>query len=297
MKKLLTVATVAVALSACSVRTPEGTLEHWDNYGNTELTTKGLQENQALAVFYRPESVTGEAINVYVNGDYQASLLEKSYTPIAVCASKQLFSASRTSDTAFGNRTEGARYTLPVQEIGYIRVTSDAKGQAVLTKVTKDVAEQEMASLKLVKNTLSRVVTHKNCEPVIVAVDLSASALFPINKSNYVSVLPEGKKQIADFAKHIKTLDASNINRIVVSGYTDPEGRKAYNQKLSERRAETVSKALKEHGITARVEAVGYGAQDFLVPNCAVLHPKNKKERSVCNQPNRRVEIVVYGNK
>ncbi|WGE90240.1 OmpA family protein [Actinobacillus arthritidis] len=154
-----------------------------------------------------------------------------------------------------------------------------------------------MASLKLVKNTLSRVVTHKNCEPVIVAVDLSASALFPINKSNYVSVLPEGKKQIADFAKHIKTLDASNINRIVVSGYTDPEGRKAYNQKLSERRAETVSKALKEHGITARVEAVGYGAQDFLVPNCAVLHPKNKKERSVCNQPNRRVEIVVYGNK
>lgn len=33
---------------------------------------------------------------------------------------------------------------------------------------------------------------------------------------------------------------------------------------------------------------------DLLVPNCAALHPAGQ-QRITCNQPNRRVEIAVYG--
>lgn len=296
MKKVLAIAAVAAAVSACSVRSPEGTLEHWKNYGNTTLTTEGLKDNQALAVFYRPAGVEGQAINVYVNNDYQASLLDQSYTPIAVCATKQLFSAAHSTNTQFNNDAQGARYTLPVNDIAYIRVTNDAAGKAILTKVTKEVAEQEIKDLRLVTNTVSRVVTHKSCEPVIAAVDLSAGALFPLDKSSYSSLLPPGKKEIAEFANHVKTLEPAQIKKIVVSGYTDPEASEAYNQKLSERRAETVRRALKEQGVTAKIEAIGYGEKDFIVPNCAAQHPKDLKARSVCNQPNRRVEIAVYGN-
>ena len=84
------------------------------------------------------------------------------------------------------------------------------------------------------------------------------------------------------------------FNRIVISGYTDPQGSAAYNKKLSQRRAESVARLLRETGINAKIEAVGYGQADLLVPNCAALHPAGQ-QRIACNQPNRRVEIAVYG--
>lgn len=295
MKKLVLASAVVLALSACSVRNG-GALEHWNNYGDTTLSANGLADNQALVVFYREADVQGQAINVYINGDYQASLLDKSYTPMAVCASKQLFSTSYSANNSWGNRTEGSRFTLPVHEVAYVRVTNGNDGKPVLSKVSKEEGEKAVANLKLVTNTLSRVVTHKACEPVLAAIDLSAGALFPLNKSGYNDILPNGRQQIADFAAHINTIDQSRIKHITVSGYTDPEAGVAYNQKLSERRAATVSRALKEAGVTAKIEAVGYGKADLLVPNCASLHPKDKKARAVCNQPNRRVEIAVLGN-
>lgn len=296
MKKILMLSAVALSVVACTARGPAGNLEQWNNYGSTVINTENLTENQALAVFYRPAEQQGEAINVYINGDYQASLLDSSYTPIAVCATKQLFSASKTNKHAFGNRTQGARYTLPVHNIGYIRVTTDATGKAVLTKVSKEIAEQEMAGLKLVTNTLSRVVTDKNCEPVIAAKDLSVGALFKFDKSGVSDILPRGVEEITEFATQIKGLDSNVVNRVVVSGYTDPQGSAAYNKALSQRRANTVAQVLKDVGVTAKVEAIGYGQADLLVPNCLALHPTNKQERVMCDQQNRRVEIAVYGN-
>ena len=294
MKKSLSMLAIAIAVSACTSRGPDGALESWNNYSNKPIRTEGLKENQALAVFYRPAESQKKAINVYVNGDYQASLLDHSFTSIPVCATKQLFTSSVSSATKFGNRTDGARYTLPVNDIAYIRVNADANGKAVLSKVSKETAEQEMQGLKYVSNTLSRVVTHKDCEPVIAAKDLSASALFKFDKSGYNDLLPKAKQEVHEFAAQIKALDANKINRIVISGYTDPQGSAAYNKKLSQRRAESVARLLRETGVNAKIEAIGYGQADLLVPNCAALHPAGQ-QRIACNQPNRRVEIAVYG--
>ena len=48
--------------------------------------------------------------------------------------------------------------------------------------------------------------------------------------------------------------------RIRVEGYTDQSGSEAYNQKLSERRAETVKNALIQRGVAARrIDAIGFG--------------------------------------
>lgn len=110
MKKLIIVSSIAFVLSACS--SSVAFKEQWDNYESERLSTSKLADNQALAVFYRTADFQAPALNVYVNGDYQASLLDKSFTPVTVCANNQLISTSYSSTHQFGNRTQGNRHNL-----------------------------------------------------------------------------------------------------------------------------------------------------------------------------------------
>ena len=126
-------------------------------------------------------------------------------------------------------------------------------------------------------------------------VSFSAGALFAINKSSYKDISAAGQKEIANFAEQVKAFDANKISRIEVSGYTDPEGSDIYNLKLSERRAQAVALALKNAKVSNRIDAKGYGESNLVVTECHAI--KNKAERAECNQPNRRVEVTVYGNK
>jgi outer membrane protein OmpA-like peptidoglycan-associated protein len=72
--------------------------------------------------------------------------------------------------------------------------------------------------------------------------------------------------------------------RIEVNGYTDTSGSKAYNQKLSIRRAQTVATELVKDGVPKNViEIHGFGQTRLLVPTAdGVREPQN-----------RRVEIIL----
>ena len=70
-----------------------------------------------------------------------------------------------------------------------------------------------------------------------------------------------------------------------ISGYADARGSHAYNDKLSERRAETVKKALIEKGIKAEnLRIVANGKRALQVPNA-----KSKEQHA----QNRRVEVRI----
>ncbi|HGO5824550.1 TPA: OmpA family protein [Mannheimia haemolytica] len=293
MKKLIFIASSVLAVSACSINN-SSSLEYWKNYGSDELNISHLSDKQALAVFYRTSDFQGTALNVYINGDYQASLLEQSYSPIAVCASNQLISASYSNNKKFGNRTQGSNYILPVKEIAFFRANKDKAGNPIFERVEADIAQQEIKLLKgKATHTLSRVVSNKDCNSIVLSnTALSASALWDLDKYAYRDILPEGKKEIATFAELVK--GNAQIDRIEVRGYTDPEASITYNQTLSQRRAETVRQALQEAGVTQKITVAGYGKTNLVVTNCSTVHKKYKKERAICNQPNRRVEITTY---
>jgi len=71
---------------------------------------------------------------------------------------------------------------------------------------------------------------------------------------------------------------------IVIEGYTDSTGDEVYNQKLSERRAETVRDFLASAGVEPRrVSVRGYGEE----------HPIASNENESGRRENRRVEIIV----
>ena len=79
-------------------------------------------------------------------------------------------------------------------------------------------------------------------------------------------------------------------------GHTDPEGRHDYNDKLSYQRAATVKQVLEENGVSSHLILLeGKGARELVISNCRVKYPNNAKDRQECDQPNRRVEIVVHG--
>jgi OOP family OmpA-OmpF porin len=75
---------------------------------------------------------------------------------------------------------------------------------------------------------------------------------------------------------------------IQVNGHTDALGSDAYNLDLSERRARAVSTALTERGVTATMDAQGFGEKQPVAQNTL-----NGKDNPAGRQLNRRVELVV----
>jgi len=72
--------------------------------------------------------------------------------------------------------------------------------------------------------------------------------------------------------------------QVLIEGFTDSVGTDAYNEELSEERAEAVRSALLSRGVdTSRVQVEGYGEQFPVATNAD----------SGGRQLNRRVEVVV----
>lgn len=82
---------------------------------------------------------------------------------------------------------------------------------------------------------------------------------------------------------------APGAQDVVITGYTDHLGATKYNQKLSERRAQSVKNYLTNKGVsTNRLVAEGKGEADPVV----VCATKKRIELIKCLEPNRRVEIA-----
>ena len=164
-----------------------------------------------------------------------------------------------------------------------------------------ETARAELKNLREQVNTLRRVEKQANCDdsPIqavaLKKFTLDAGALFAFDRADYANMLPQGKQEIARVAQEIRQ-GGMQVQRIQVVGFTDPEGLDGYNQQLSYRRAETVKRALSESGLNPQlIQAEGMGEQNLIVPDCRRQHPRNAQARKQCDQPNRRVEITLFG--
>lgn len=107
---------------------------------------------------------------------------------------------------------------------------------------------------------------------------------------NKYQLTPSGRDQVD---KLFGELAAADYDVILITGHTDRIGTKAYNRKLSERRALDVKEYLASKGIEGkRLQAKWVGAAEPVTPpgTCAGLdRPKTIK----CLAPDRRVEVQV----
>ncbi len=112
-------------------------------------------------------------------------------------------------------------------------------------------------------------------------VTVKNEVLFDFDSAGLRSTSRESLRQMADvFQKYPDT----TIN---VQGYTDSIGTAGYNQRLSERRADSVARYLEDLGVSSgRIDAVGYGKSN----------PRASNSTASGRQLNRRVEIHVRAN-
>lgn len=66
----------------------------------------------------------------------------------------------------------------------------------------------------------------------------------------------------------VSRIEHCHCSRVEINGYTDSTGTREYNQKLSERRANSVKNFLESHGVSSGiVTAQGFGEDHPIAPN------------------------------
>ncbi len=118
--------------------------------------------------------------------------------------------------------------------------------------------------------------------PRMERITLSAKELFAFNEAKLHPPQPR-LDEIAGLMKRHPEID-----KVRITGYTDRIGTQSYNNKLSQRRAESVRSYLVSQGVAAgRLVAVGKGESDPVV-QCG---DKKMADLIACLEPNRRVEV------
>jgi len=124
--------------------------------------------------------------------------------------------------------------------------------------------------------------------PQVQKITLDSKVLFDFDKA---VLKPEGKAAI-DSQVVGKLSQVQRLEVVLVTGHTDRIGTDAYNQKLSERRADAVRDYLVSKGVPKdKIETIGMGEKQPVVQ----CDQKNVKDLIACLQPNRRVEIEAKG--
>ena len=116
-----------------------------------------------------------------------------------------------------------------------------------------------------------------------IKIDLAADVLFDFDKAD---LKPEARPALEKVAAVLKAHPKANAS---IDGHTDGKGADQYNQKLSERRAESVRRWLAENGVSTRMTARGWGKRKPVAPNTK----PDGSDDSAGRQKNRRVEIIV----
>ncbi|MDD4950443.1 OmpA family protein [Sulfuricurvum sp.] len=127
-----------------------------------------------------------------------------------------------------------------------------------------------------------------NVEPIIEekqvskqTITLNSVYLFPFGSAQLTTV---GKAELLHFTNELKNRN-NEIKMLTIHGYTDRLGEKAFNQRLSQKRAQHIADYLKSQGISIPMSVVGKGSSDPVSVECSGRVLIN------CLASDRRVEI------
>jgi outer membrane protein OmpA-like peptidoglycan-associated protein len=176
---------------------------------------------------------------------------------------------------------ERNRVVLQTRERETQRARSEAetaKSQAETAKSQAETAKNEaqavQSQLESARQQLQDLQAKQTERGMVVTL---GDVLFDTGRA---TLKPGAERALERLAQFLKTNPGT---RIIVEGHTDSVGSEAYNEELSQRRAQAVTEALRARGIPAeQYQAKGLGK----------AYPVASNETPAGRQQNRRVEIV-----
>ena len=163
---------------------------------------------------------------------------------------------------------------------GKLSFTNNGDGTAIVNGSTISAKPVPKAGKVGTFPSIDAAKPVQSCGTVITLED---SVLFDFGSSD---LRGEASTTLTNLATVLKD---SKAPKVQVQGHTDSVSDDAFNQKLSEQRAQAVSSALKSDGVAADLEAVGYGETKPVAPNENPDGSDNPGGRRL----NRRVEVFV----
>ena len=157
-------------------------------------------------------------------------------------------------------------------------IENDGQGKAVI-KIDDDEKEikADPPDFTYKLPLLNSVPALPAIEANSIMITMDAGVLFDVDKYDLRN---ESKETLNNLAKVLKE---ANISAFEIDGHTDSDADDAYNQTLSENRANSVKEYLVSVGVTANITTNGYGESRPVASNDT---PEGK-------QQNRRVEIII----
>jgi outer membrane protein OmpA-like peptidoglycan-associated protein len=191
----------------------------------------------------------------------------------------QAAAAARAAADREKAEAEAARQAAEAARSASDAARRAAEEQARQAQASADAAEQERAALReKLREQLNIILeTRETARGLIVNL---SDVLFDFNSAN---LKPGAREKLAKIAGILLTYPGLELS---LEGHTDSIGSDEYNQRLSERRAQSVRSYLTQSGIKPEiVRAMGFGESQPVVSN----------DTSAGRQQNRRVELVVAG--
>lgn len=139
-------------------------VEQWSNFEQSDFSEPVTDERYSRVIFVRGEHYTvGEAVNIYVNGEYLASLLAQGAASVQLCqgSNKLLASYTNIEKRYLDKQNDGQFYSIPAGKISYFQIEKNAQGNPIFRKITLE--QFENMEINKQRHTLSRVDKRSEC--------------------------------------------------------------------------------------------------------------------------------------
>jgi outer membrane protein OmpA-like peptidoglycan-associated protein len=154
---------------------------------------------------------------------------------------------------------------------------SEVRGSPLPVSLVQSTAGVPESTTESVETILSDLGAEQTEEGILITVP--DRVLFAFDRA---TLRPGARRTLQRIARVIEAYPDAPVQ---VRGHTDDVGSNAYNQTLSERRAQAVVDFLVSAGVSGRLEARGFGERRPVATNATAQG----------RQENRRVEVVIRG--
>lgn len=261
-----------------------------------------LGASQSRIVIYQTgaDKFSG-ATGIFVDGTYHASVTHGAWSQLCYRPGEVKLGARqmRVGTEAKDLLDSITALRLVGGQNHFLRVIQE-NGRPVLKPVSQVQALRDLEGARQQTHTISRVAqvcsraadAPESVTPSPAVDRLVVQVLFEFDKSNLQDITPASLQQL-DAQLMLWRNGLVRPQQVHVVGHADPLGQPAQNERLAQRRAETVRDYLQARlpeGVQITTES--RGAKEPLVSQCDKTLNKNS---IVCNALNRRVVVEMLG--